>query len=346
MKQQFLNTKNAIAKLKKPSFEDFKNFNDRFSIIHDFTIRVAVIIGLSTLIFFFITEISSHKFVLTNIEVAHSIEENDKIYSIDLKQRVIRKIKKITYNVQNESLNDNNSESVSNENTALNVSGFDLNQVFLYFRNYFKLQNREITAYIMEGEKIGKKQYKYTVLLSIGHKVQEEKFYDSKDKIIEYLSEKILTYNTPYELGYFILKTKSKESKISNQQFNSITSHLDELCTNERFWEKTFHRNNWKWKKVYLEMMKFCFDNNVDVISSDFVKNPDKSICERTLCKIDSVNKIKNIFLQSVRDAVEKHTEDNLRTDSIQRIKKSQDDVQANRDSINRSLIKFHQYIK
>jgi hypothetical protein len=349
MKTQSSSTKKALINLKKPSFDDFKTFNERFSIIHEFIVRVAIILGLSTLIFFFIAEISSHKYVLTDIEVANSIEESEKksekIYGKDLKQKVIRKIKKTISRVKKEPSNHDNSEEVSTETTTLNVGGFDLNKVFLYFRNFFKLQNREITAYIMDGERINRKQFRYTVLLSIGRIQQDEKHYNSKEEITEYLSEKILTYNSPYELGYYTLKQPEKK-EIADKKFKEVIAHLEVLCRKEGFWEKTFHRNNWKWKKVYLEMIKFCRDYKVQIIEDKFIEYPDKNLCQRTLCKIDSVNKTNNKIVGDITDAVRKHTEDDLRTDSIQGIRTSQNKTQTRLDSINNYLTKFHGYVK
>lgn len=157
MKQPLLNAKNAIQKLPKPSFENFKIFNERFSIVHEFVIRVAVIFGLITLTYFFLKEMTSNKYVLTTVEVAHSIEESKnekiKIFPSDLRQQITRKVESIIEDKKNNINTDlSASESVSNETSTINIGGFDLNQIFLYFRSFLKMQNREIKAYLTENE--------------------------------------------------------------------------------------------------------------------------------------------------------------------------------------------------
>lgn len=293
-----------IQRLKNTSFEDFKMFNERFSIIHEFLIRVAVILGLTTLLFFFLKEITTNKYVLTNIEVSRSIEETkvdaDKIYHSDLKQKIIRQMKIIMRN--GEKVDD----SISNDTNSFNIGGFDLNQLFLYFRSFFKMQNREIRAFLMKAEEVNKK---YFVLLNIGNEEPIEAKFSSEKGITNFLAERILVYNSPYKLGLYFIEHE-QYSKLED-----VTEYLQNLADNEYWWEKIFQNNNWIEKKKYLEMISFCYSNRYLLNKSKIVNNPDEDSCTCLYNDVISVN-------EDSRKKAEK-----IRTDSLEHIKLVNDSI-------------------
>ena len=268
-----------IQRLKNTSFEDFKIFNERFSIIHEFLIRIAVILALMTLFFFFLKEITTNKYILTSIEVSRSIEETksdlDKIYHTDLKQKIIHQMREIMKN--GEKIDD----SISNDANSFNIGGFDLNQIFLYFRSFFKMQNREIRAFLMKAEE-GKK--KYEVLLNIGNEEPIEAKFSNEKEITIFLAEKILIYNSPYKLGLHFIE----HEKYS--QLEDVTAYLQNLSDNEHWWEKLFQSNNWIQKKKYLEMIAFCYNNKYVLDKHKIVNNPDEDACNCLYNDVISVN--------------------------------------------------------
>ena len=243
-------TKRVLPKLKKPTFDDFKGFNEKFSIIHDFFVRVVVILAFSTFIIFLLKEMTSNKYVLTNIEVAHSIEENDKIYHGDLKQKIIIDMKSIVGNAKNATHSASNiANAISNDAIPVNIGGFDLNQIFLYLRNFLQMQNKEIRAYIMR-EKIVQTN-KYRVLFSVGSETQSENIVEGESGITLCLAEKILRYNAPHKVGLYYLIEKEDTIKT-----NEIIEHLENLEKDESWWERLFQSNNWAVKKIHLQAMK------------------------------------------------------------------------------------------
>ena len=178
MKRQLLTTtvrvKGQIEKIKKPTFDDFKSFNEKFSIVHDFIIRVIVICTIVTLGYFLIKEITTNKYVLTSIGVANSIKDengkNTKIYPEDLKQNIILDTKEILGESNNIDYSESDiSESISGETMPLNIAGFDLNQLYLYLRSFFKMQNRELRAYLMKTDD----GLNYKLLLNVGGDIHQ-----------------------------------------------------------------------------------------------------------------------------------------------------------------------------
>jgi hypothetical protein len=308
-----------IQKLKNTSFDDFKMFNERFSIIHEFLVRVAVILGITTLLFFFLKEITTNKYVLTNIEVSRSIEDTkvdaDKIYHTDLKQKIIRQMKNIMRN--GEKVDD----SISNDTNSFNIGGFDLNQLFLYFRSFFKMQNREIRAFLMKTEEGNKK---YSVLLNIGNEEPIEEKFSSEKEITNFLAERILIYNSPYKLGLHFIEHEHYS------QLEDVTAYLQSLADNEHWWERVFQNNNWIEKKKYLEMVAFCYNNKYLLNKSKIVNNPDEDACTCLYNDVISVN-------EDSRKRVEK-----LRTDSLEHINFMNDSIrlynEAKADSVKKPI--------
>lgn len=297
MKQPLLTAKSAIQKLPKPSFENFKIFNERFSIVHEFVIRVAVIFGLITLLFFFLKEMTSNKYVLTTIDIAKSIENKQEIYSSDLRQKINLEMKDMISNSKKDATTQQSIKgAVSNENTPINFGGFDLNQVFLYFRSFFNLQSREMRVYVMRDEtkkNTEQNSKNYKVLLSIGDEVQpEQEVVSGEEGVSLFLSKKILEYNAPYNLGlYHIRKGVNNKNEIER-----IMSLLNNLKDNEHWWERIFQKNNWKEKVICLEAIRFSRENikDYDFVEDFYPINPDKDKTILMLNKIDSLNKKNN----------------------------------------------------
>jgi hypothetical protein len=263
MAEQLPNTKKKVLQtLKKPSFDNFKTFNERFSIIHEFIIRIGIIIVLCTFFYFFFKEITSNKYVLTSIEVARATEDNDKIYPNDLKQEIILSLKKIIGEAKNATHSTSNiANSVSNDAIPLSIGGFDLSQVFLYVRKFLNMQNREIRTYIMnEGER-------YKVLISVGNEAQTEKIFKDKKEIPLFLAVKILKYNSPHKLGLYLIEQQKDTTE--NEELESVIKYLQVLNDNESLWVKLFQNNNWKAKQLHLEAMKYYSKKN----NSDALKN-------------------------------------------------------------------------
>jgi hypothetical protein len=251
MKKQLLNIN--VPKVPKPTFDDFKGFNEKFSIIYDFITRVIIIGVLLTFLLFFLKEMTSNRYVLTSIEVAKEIEENDKIYQSDLKQKIIIDMKSMMGNAKNATHSISSiANSVSNDAIPLNIAGFDLNQMFLYLRSFFQMQNREIRAYLMRE---GIDSQKYKVLLSVGNEAQTETIISGEGAVNLFLAEKILKYNAPHKVGlYLIDKLKNDVSK--QKEIDEVIKYLGTLEEDESWWEKVFQNNNWAEKKFHLEAMK------------------------------------------------------------------------------------------
>lgn len=235
-------------KLKKLPFDKFKIFNERFTIIYDLLIRVILLFVLMTVFYFFLKKITSNKYVLTNVEVARSLEEGeDKIYSSDLKQKIIMNMKTMMKIAKNATHTSSNiAGAVASDAIPLNIGGFDLNQMFLHFRNFFNMQNKEISAYLM---KIDKGKNKFKVLLKIGENEQTESDFANEENITEFLGEEILKYNDPHKIGlYYIVKQDTVK-------LQEIITRLTALDSSQSRWEKIFQDNNWKEKATHLEAM-------------------------------------------------------------------------------------------
>ena len=255
---------------KKLTFDGFKSFNEKFSIIHDFTIRVSVIFAMITFFFYFSKQITSNKYILNSIEVAKTTEEDSKIYADDLKQEIILNMKSIIGKAKNATHSSSSiANTVSNSSIPLAIGGFDLNQIFLYFRDFFNMQNREVRAYVM-GE--GKK---YRILLSIGSDSQTESIFASKKEITLFLAEKILKYNSPHKLGLYLVEL---QDTTKNRDIEETIKYLRDLEAGEGYLERLFQHNNWQEKRLHLEAMKlYSSKKYVDAkIKYDSIPNYEK----------------------------------------------------------------------
>ena len=289
-----------IQRLKNTSFDDFKMFNERFSIIHEFLVRVAVILGLTTVFFFFLKEITTNKYILTNIEVAHSIEEgkDERIYHSDLRQKIIKEIKLITKRSETED------GSVANDANPINFGGFDLNQIFLYFRSFFNMQNREIRVYVDYTSKWFTDKSvikKYETSISIGNEEPIEQKHSSEQQIAHFLAEQILLYNAPYKLGLHLIEVGDYD------QLENITTHLQNLADKEHWWEKLFQNNNWTEKKKYLEMIAFCYNNKYLLNKSKIVNEPDEDACNCLYNDVIYVNEDSKKRAEKIKEDSLKH---------------------------------------
>ena len=248
MKIELKKAKRLIpANIKKPTFDDFEIFNKRFSIIYEFLIRITIIVVLITLFFYFMKEITSKKYVLTNIEVARSVESKN-IYAGDLKQKIIIDMKNIMGNAKNATHTSSSiTNTVSNDAIPLNIGGFDLNQIFVNLRRFFQMRNREIKAYLMSG---GKNE-EFKLVLNIGNEPQIEKSLKNEIEVTQFLAEKILFYNTPHKMGLFYIEEQD------SVQVKEIIKHLDEQAINENWLSKLFNGNHWEDKKNHIEAMNY-----------------------------------------------------------------------------------------
>jgi hypothetical protein len=295
MKKALTATKNVISRIPKPTFEKFKNFNEKFSIAHEFAIRLSVIIGIFTLAYYLIKEISANKYVLTTVEVSHSIELGIKstkgIYANDLRQKIIKEIEKIVENdYTKNSIEIEEAESYSNDPTTINVGGFDLNQLFLYFRSFFNLQNREIKVYVSENDGENNTTKPYSLYFKAGDKEKKDSSFSEPKEIQFFLAKKIVEYNSPYHLGLFLVNQKN----INSKEIDRIIVRLNRLDSTESLWEKVFQSNFWEEKKCILQGLRFLKTKYNDVSIYKKIKlnytTPNEDNCQCILKEINSIN--------------------------------------------------------
>jgi hypothetical protein len=296
MKKPLLVAQNALSKLPKPSFENFKTFNERFSIVHDFIVRISIIVIFFTFVNYSLKEMTSNKYILTNIDVSNSLQDSKTMNSGDLKQKIIIDMKKIMGEAKNATHSTSNiTNTVSNDAIPLSFGGFDLNQIFLILRKFFHLQNREIRAYIMEegnnsGENGGEKTEMYKVLLSVGSEAQTEHSFSDRDTVTLFLAENILKYNAPHKLGLYQIIESQDTVKA-----NETIEYLCYLRDKESWWEKLFQDNNWEEKRLHLEAMKkYSYKNYVE--AKDFYLDiPNYDTYSEVLLEIAQTNNQINI---------------------------------------------------
>ena len=230
--------------LQKPSFDTFKAFNEKFNIIYDFFVRITVISALITLFSIFFNGITSNKYVLTSIEVSNLLK--DEIDGNDIKSNIATEIREILDNSKNATYNaPTGINSISDETIPLQISGFDLNQIFVYLRRFFNVKNREIKINLMPM------QNNYKLVVGIGDNSPFDKYFPISDEgrkaINIFLAEQILKYNAPYKLGLYFIE-KGNTPKLAG-----IIEYLEELKINESKWDSSFSQNRWYGKKIHLQ---------------------------------------------------------------------------------------------
>lgn len=331
MKKQLLNIN--VPKVPKPTFDDFKGFNEKFSVIHDFITRLLIIGALVASFYFFLKEMTSNKYVLTSIEVAKSIEGNKGMYAGDLKQKIVMDMKEIMKKAENAThCTSNIANTVSSEAIPLNFAGLDLNQMFLYLRNFLKMQNREIRVYLMESEE---NSTRIKVLLSVGNETQTIHTFSTKDSVTTFLAENILKYNAPHNMGLYLID-KLQNDSTRNREIDEIVNFLSKLQEGEIWWEKLFQNNNWERKKFHLKAMKSY--SNKDYINAkrnydsipNFEKYPEilleiaqtynqiNADCQSKLDSLETVNRMLKSYIPKIDSLI-------VEADSLEKIRQITD---------------------
>jgi hypothetical protein len=317
MNKLFISTKNVILKnvilkFPKPTFEKFKTINEQINIIHQFLIRFAVVVGICTLSYYLIKEISSNKYVLTSIEISHSIgvhkKDSLRLYSNDLRQKIIKEIEGIV-ETSNAIIGEEDfeTESYTNDPTTINVGGFDLNQLFLYFRSFFNLQNREIKFYVYDNNN-DKEKYPYSVSYKVGNKEKRDLPFSTPSEIERFFAKKIVEYNSPYYLGLYLLNAQKPE----DLEIKRIISRLDTLTKYESFWERSFQNNLWEEKSNILSSLNFLKTTFDEKETGNFIKKnrkliiePNESNCSVILKSIEKINCDRIGYLKGLKTNLE-----------------------------------------